>query len=612
MLKAREINALLRSNDVPFPSTMHDEDTACRKFIAYLHSALKEKLIGELKNADFMSLLLDETTDNTNNKVALIFVYYVTKGTTKEAMLALANLEGQGTGEAVFTAVNEVLQEYKVDINKIVCLGTDGASAMVAENGFCGLFKRRLQPHVLKFHCAAHRLQLAVQDALAIKVDGGGDGSGDGGGDGETASNDIMDFLEAFESTLKMVFKHFNKSAKRIQEFKELVDSMGEKYLAFKKLYNVRWLSRHEAIRAAKNNIAGLLAYTAKLFCLHPNDVTVQCLHRAVRDVRFLLGLHLFSKIHSSLAFSSMTLQKTSIPAAVLIDTIQQMSSKLKVTYLTRGARNMAIIYPPVKEFKEKTTGRIGDSNDPLMYEGHAVGFPESGALRQDECQGDIGFYNAFASKIVIPMIEGLTESLDKRFPSTALLKAFTIFEFQQLKQKLSTCRPEDVGDLYKAEIKIMGDYFKEERSIQRVKPDGSTESISIKPILGEDVDLVEEWDNLKFTLQGKTLGDLTSWKQVFGSGINEIYPNVFKLISISMILPLSTAAVERGFSIMNAVIKNKLRNRLLPGTVNELMNISINGPEMFVMDGGRLVLSTGAQMLLKSAKQKWVADRNK
>jgi len=41
----------------------------------------------------------------------------------------------------------------------------------------------------------------------------------------------------------------------------------------------------------------------------------------------------------------------------------------------------------------------------------------------------------------------------------------------------------------------------------------------------------------------------------------------------------LSNAEVERGFSCMNR-IKTKIRNKLLPETLNELMMIDLNGGE--------------------------------
>jgi hypothetical protein len=49
------------------------------------------------------------------------------------------------------------------------------------------------------------------------------------------------------------------------------------------------------------------------------------------------------------------------------------------------------------------------------------------------------------------------------------------------------------------------------------------------------------------------------------------VFPLVYKLIELSLILPVSTASVERAFSAMK-IIKNKLRNRILDEWFNHLM----------------------------------------
>lgn len=102
----------------------------------------------------------------------------------------------------------------------------------------------------------------------------------------------------------------------------------------------------------------------------------------------------------------------------------------------------------------------------------------------------------------------------------------------------------------------------------------------------------------------------LTSWEQFYDKGYADQFPNVFKLISISLILPLSTAIVERGFSVMNAGIKNKLRNSLAPETVDKLLRISINGPAMFVEEKDELELSSKVAFVLKRAKELWRAGK--
>jgi hypothetical protein len=54
-------------------------------------------------------------------------------------------------------------------------------------------------------------------------------------------------------------------------------------------------------------------------------------------------------------------------------------------------------------------------------------------------------------------------------------------------------------------------------------------------------------------------------------TGKHLVFPLVYKLIELSLILPVSTASVERAFSAMK-IIKSKLRNKLKNDWFNDLM----------------------------------------
>ena len=58
------------------------------------------------------------------------------------------------------------------------------------------------------------------------------------------------------------------------------------------------------------------------------------------------------------------------------------------------------------------------------------------------------------------------------------------------------------------------------------------------------------------------------------------IFPEIFKLLNILLVLPVGTATVERSFSRMKQ-IKTRLRNRLNDANLSHLMRIVIEGPEL-------------------------------
>ena len=54
-------------------------------------------------------------------------------------------------------------------------------------------------------------------------------------------------------------------------------------------------------------------------------------------------------------------------------------------------------------------------------------------------------------------------------------------------------------------------------------------------------------------------------------TGKHTVFPLVYKLIELALLLPVSTASVERAFSVMN-IIKRELRNKIEDDWMNDLM----------------------------------------
>jgi hypothetical protein len=52
---------------------------------------------------------------------------------------------------------------------------------------------------------------------------------------------------------------------------------------------------------------------------------------------------------------------------------------------------------------------------------------------------------------------------------------------------------------------------------------------------------------------------------------IHIVFPLVYRIIELALLLPMATTTVERAFSTMK-VIKTKLRNKMTDGWLNDLM----------------------------------------
>ena len=59
-------------------------------------------------------------------------------------------------------------------------------------------------------------------------------------------------------------------------------------------------------------------------------------------------------------------------------------------------------------------------------------------------------------------------------------------------------------------------------------------------------------------------------------------FPNLAKLAAILIVLPVTTATVERTFSSMK-LIKTRLRSRMGDGTLDHAMRVCIEGPDLLL-----------------------------
>ncbi len=106
------------------------------------------------------------------------------------------------------------------------------------------------------------------------------------------------------------------------------------------------------------------------------------------------------------------------------------------------------------------------------------------------------------------------------------------------------------------------------------------------------------EWDQLKMRVQARhraCKSTLEAWQMVHRE-FGKLLPNLIKLVSICLVLPLSTAIVERSFSIRNNVVVTKTRNRMAVETSDRVMRIMLNSPAVFDFDGSHISVREGSR----------------
>ena len=115
-------------------------------------------------------------------------------------------------------------------------------------------------------------------------------------------------------------------------------------------------------------------------------------------------------------------------------------------------------------------------------------------------------------------------------------------------------------------ELQVLTDHYGEAKSVGDSTVEPMIDGIATK----------QEWQY--FVSRNYPSADISTVWQLLNTKQADGIPNLSKLTNICLLLPVSTAGCECGFSTLNRT-KTKLRNRLKPETLDMPMRIDLEGP---------------------------------
>ena len=173
-----------------------------------------------------------------------------------------------------------------------------------------------------------------------------------------------------------------------------------------------------------------------------------------------------------------------------------------------------------------------------------------------------------FDKDLYRPYLNALTESIDNRFPATEIMEAFSMFDPSNT----------DTSDAYDNGKNCLISILSKSENDPTLYFDHSQAEVEWSILCNE---LTIEYNEKAYQArkcQNVLLDVLNS---------SEMYPTLSKIAGFGLILPLNTAACERGFSQLK-LIKTPHRNRLKQSTLDNLMMIATEGPTIEDFDYGK------------------------
>lgn len=147
-----------------------------KTFCHFIAESKCQALVDQIAKVKFFSILLDGSTDSANvDDEVFLVAWFGSEAPDEKIHTRMSFLKVDSpdsvTARGLFNSLLTGLQLLGIqsitaaDCTKLVGVGTDGASSNVAANGLKGLVEEQLE-WIFWMWCLAHRLELAVKDAL--------------------------------------------------------------------------------------------------------------------------------------------------------------------------------------------------------------------------------------------------------------------------------------------------------------------------------------------------------------------------------------------------------------------------------------------------------------
>lgn len=146
----------------------YENDKSCKEFVHHIAMVEADRTTFLLREAKFCSITIDGATDISGEEQESMFVHFCHKGRIHNRFLSFMS-PATTSSDDIYNSVCSTLVKCQIDIKKVVGTTTDGASNMMGtKKGFTQLMKKT-SPDLIATHCLAHRLELAIKDAMKGK-----------------------------------------------------------------------------------------------------------------------------------------------------------------------------------------------------------------------------------------------------------------------------------------------------------------------------------------------------------------------------------------------------------------------------------------------------------
>ncbi|XP_060589612.1 zinc finger protein 862-like [Ruditapes philippinarum] len=541
-------------NEMQHSNSDYTSGTSVSEFHSALAGVILEDKMELVKKSGVFSIVLDESTDIGNQKRVLMYAQYVTLDGLEYCLLSNKQLTaGSGNADNIVEMVIDELKSKGLDISKMVGIGTDGASVMTGRKNGVVVKLKEHSPSLVGAHCAAHRTALATSQAAKYVHE-----------------------MDEYSRTVSSVFRYFSNSSLRSNRLRAIQSVLNLPELKFSEVHSVRWLSMENAVTAIYRS------YPALCMCLEREaiyDSAAKGLFNDVIQFKFIAMTHVMMDILPFMGRLSKNFQSKVLDFSMIDPLVQSTCDSLEDLVECEGA------------FVDKLSCFVKESDDKVLY------------VRPDSESQLETVKETVKSNIEFEGFESNEDSdNDTEFVETSAFHPELKYYTQQ-KNVVNKVMNKYVGKL----VENLQDRFQDRKVISNMNVLVPANIITAESVakygVNEFKDLVDHYAPHVTGSIDLCLSEYQQFKRlVCGSYRNmslieivcemqkkysEMIPNVLTILKCCVVLPMSSVQCERGFSTQNR-IKSKLRTSIKSETLDNLMRISEDGPDIMKFDFDR------------------------
>ena len=530
------MNELLRR---PNGTVKYLSPTIQNELIEMLGKTLETELVDGIKHALFYAIITDTTQDvSKTDQLSQTFRYVElvkddngrpSQIQIRETFLGFHKCKSQMAADMTEQII-QIVESKGLSFDQCRGQGYDGASTMSGAYGGVQKFIKNKQPLAVYVHCAAHNLNLVVNDAVVAVRD-----------------------AEAFFTIMQELYAYFGHSIRRW----DLLSSItGESAVTLKKLNPTRWAGRLSSLMGIKHRYCDVMKALARIV-LENRNAAERCdalkFQKLLQRFEFVLILVVLTKILSAINAASMYLQS-------------------KNADLLKAAHHLKTAFDNLSDYRNNFTDAVNEATTICQLWGVEAKFKDTRVARKkrhfDELAEDTRLTNAderFRVTVFNCLIDTVTSQLTNRFTAmNNLIKKFSI-----IFPKVLSSTPEH--DIVSQATALQKDY--------------SSDLSEAFP-----VQLVTLASSLKSEIAKlSSVKDLAHLLIVDHAAMTSTFTDVVSALLLFLTLPVTVATAERSFSKLR-LIKNYLRSTMGQDRLCALALLSIEAESAHFMKTDKLI----------------------